>query len=378
MTLFMRVLVVLTAFFGALLMGTFVPVLARPDVWGSIVWRHPWALLLFALIPFLLVAATFVADLRTPRLKFPTLAVLARGPLGWRASVRDVPGALRAAALAFAVVALARPQNVLRTSEAEERGIDIVVVLDLSESMRAVMDAPVTTPLQGKRGMRPTRLDVAKDTIRDFIQRRKNDRIGVVVFGVSAFVLSPPTLDYSLVNTLVAGVAIEDLNGAGTAIGDAVGTAVARLRRSNARSKVVILLTDGDSNAGSISPEYSIDLAKTQGVHVYTVQIGNGDEVDVFSGLDLFGQPQYRRARFPVNPELLKTMAQQTGGEAFVATDRAGLEQSMHTILDRLEKTKLANASSSYEELFPFFLVPACVWLVVEVLLRLLVVRRFP
>src|SRR5208282_3365753 len=107
-----------------------------------------------------------------------------------------------------------------------------------------------------------------------------------------------------------------------TAIGDAVGTAVARMRRSDARSKAVVLLTDGESNEGVISPEYSAHLAQKEGVRVYTIQIGNGDDVDVYTGTDLFGQPVYGHQRFPVNPALLQAMSHDTGGEAFIATDR--------------------------------------------------------
>ncbi len=165
-----------------------------------------------------------------------------------------------------------------------------MIVLDLSGSMRALMDQPAQAG-GGNRTARLTRLETAKQVILDFIARRENDRIGVVVFGRSAYILSPPTLDKTLLAALVSKMSLELIDGAGTAIGDAVGTAVARLRRSDARSKAVILLTDGDSNAGSIAPEYSAHLAQTQGVRVYTVQIGNGDDVDVQTGVDLFGQP---------------------------------------------------------------------------------------
>jgi len=157
-----------------------------------------------------------------------------------------------------------------------------------------------------------------------------------------------------------------------------VGTAVARMRRSSARSKAVVLLTDGDSNAGVISPEYSAHLAQKEGVRVYTVQIGNGNEVDVQQGIDFFGQPVYKRQRFPVNPELLRSMSHETGGEAFIATDKSGLESSMHSILDHLEKTKFESQASTMEDLFPFLLVPAVVLLAFEALVRLALVRRFP
>jgi Ca-activated chloride channel family protein len=357
------------------------PLWMRGEAWLSSTWLAPWWALGLLSIPWVVYKTTIGADRRAPRLGLPTLAPMAPGPRGWRSKIRDTPGILRGAAIALGVLAMARPQNVLRGETSEERGIDIVIVLDLSGSMRAVMDDPQqVTPKIGPDGKpyRATRIDTAKDVILDFIGRRKTDRIGVVVFGRAAYVLSPPTLDYALLSELVGKMSLDLIDGNGTAIGDAVGTAVARLRRSSARSKAIVLLTDGDSNAGSISPEYSAHLAQTQAVRVYTVQIGNGDEVLVQDGVDLFGQPRYVTAHFPVNPELLKKIAGDTGGEAFVATDKKGLEESMHAILNRLEKTRFEAQAATMEDLFPFLLVPAVVLVAVEGLLRLLLVRRFP
>jgi Ca-activated chloride channel family protein len=247
--------------------------------------------------------------------------------------------------------------------------------------MAAVMDAPagaVPGPSARAARQRPTRIEVAKDVLVDFVRRRKTDRIGVVVFAKQAFVLSPPTLDYGLITGLVSRLDLNAIDGQGTAIGDAVGSAVARMRHSDARSKAVVLITDGDSNAGVISPEYSAHLSQKEGVRVYTVQIGNGDEVDVQTGTDLFGQPVYEHVHFPVNPELLRTMSHDTGGESFIATDRAGLEKSMHSILDHLEKTRFEAQSSTMEDLFPLLLVPAAVLVALEALVRLALVRRYP
>jgi Ca-activated chloride channel family protein len=333
-----------------------------------------------AAVPFVVYRMTLGADARVPRLGLPTIVPLALGPRGWRASFRDAPGVLRGAALVLAILALGPPQSVLRGETQEEKGIDIVLVLDLSGSMSAVLDSPSKSFNPGARGphARPTRLDVAKDVLIDFVRRRKTDRIGVVVFAKQAFVLSPPTLDYDLIASLVSHIELGVIDPNKTAIGDAVGTAVARMRRSDARSKAVVLLTDGDSNEGVISPEYSAHLAQKEGVRVYTVQIGNGDDVDVYKGTDLFGQPVYSRERFPVNPALLKSMAHETGGEAFIATDKSGLENSMHSILDHLEKTRFESQAAAMEDLFPFLLVPAVVLVALEALVRLLLVRRFP
>jgi Ca-activated chloride channel family protein len=331
-------------------------------------------------VPFVVWRMTLGADSRVPRLGVPAIAPVMLGPRGWRASLRDAPGVLRGAALVLAALALGRPQSVLRGETGEERGIDIILVLDLSGSMSAVMDAPSDLGGQGDRTLRhrPTRIDVAKEVLIDFVRRRRTDRIGVVVFAKQAFVLSPPTLDYALIASLVSKIELGVIDSSKTAIGDAAGTAVARMRRSNARSKAVVLLTDGDSNEGAISPEYAAHLAQKEGVRVYTVQIGNGDDVDVQSGTDLFGQPVYVRKRFPVNPDLLRKMAHETDAEAFIATDRSGLQNSMHSILDHLEKTKFEAQAATMEDLFPFLLVPAVVLLALEALARLFLVRRFP
>jgi Ca-activated chloride channel homolog len=377
-----RALLIAMASIAVLVVAAAYPVAARGEAWRSVAWQHPWWLVGLAVVPLVVWWMTLGADGRVPRLALPTLAPLVTGPRGWRTRLRDLPGILRGPALVLAIAALARPQNVLRGESSEEKGIDIVIALDLSNSMEAVMDAPSGAMAEApgpdsKPGHRPTRLDTAKDVIVDFIGRRKSDRIGIVVFGVHAYVLSPPTLDYALLSQLVRQMELGVVDGEGTAIGDAVGTAVARLRRSTARSKTVILLTDGDSNQG-LSPEYAAYLAKTQAVRIYTVQIGNGDEVDVFSGRDIFGQPTYKRMRYPVNPALLNKMAHDTGGEAFIATDRQGMQKSMNAILDSLEKSRFEAQIATMEDLFPFLLVPAVALLVLEALARLLLVRRFP
>ena len=375
-----------------LVLGLLYPALARGEAWLGAIWtvpvlawlpreaRFPTLLGLIVVLGGLVIwRMTLAADARTPRLRMSTVAPLLTGPRGFRTKLRDMPGMIRVAAIALALLAIGRPQNVLRGENTDEKGIDIVLVLDLSGSMRALMDAD-SAPARTQAGgvTRKTRLETAKEVILDFVARRKNDRIGVVVFGRAAYILSPPTLDKSLLAGLVSKMDLGLIDGNGTAIGDAVGTAVARLRRSSARSKAIILLTDGDSNAGSIAPDYAAHLAQTQAVRVYTVQIGNGDDVDVQDGTDIFGQPRFVREHFPVNPELLKRMASTTGGDSFVANDKKGLELSMHQILDKLEKTRFEAQAATMEDLFPFLLLPAVMLLALEALIRVFIVRRFP
>jgi Ca-activated chloride channel family protein len=345
--------------------------------------QHPWLLLLLLAVPLLFYRSTLGEDRRLPRARLGTLLPLRIGPSGLRVWLRDLPGVLRSVALIFGVLALARPVNTLRPDIQDEEGIDIVLVLDLSGSMQAAMDN-LPPDLEGfvpKRapGIRPTRLDAARAVIRDFVSQRKTDRIGVVVFGAEAYVLSPPTLDYHLLDGLVGRMELDLIDGSGTAIGDALGVAAARLRRSTARSKAVVLLTDGDNKGGKLAPEYAAHLINTVGARLYTVQIGQGEEAQVLDRRrDLFGQPRYVTVPFPVNPKLLKDLAEKTGGSMYVATDATALRAGFHDVLNKLEKTKFEASVATYEELYRFLLLPAVLLLALDALLRALLLRRFP
>jgi len=168
------------------------------------------------------------------------------------------------------------------------------------------------------------------------------------------------------------------IDGGSTAIGDAIGVAVARLRRSKAETKTVILLTDGDNNAGRYSPEYAAELATKVGVKLYTIQIGTGETAKVQDGIDALGQPHFVHYPFPVNPKLLAELADKTGGKTYVATDAKTLRDSFHDVLDSLEKTRFEAATASYDELFDLLLLPGALLLGIEVVLRALLLRRFP
>lgn len=367
----------------AVLLGIAYPAFARGSELLFADFQNRWLLLLLLGVPLLFYRSTLGEDRRLPRARLGTLLPLRIGPSGPRVWLRDFPGVLRSVAVVFGILALARPVNTLRPDIRDEEGIDIILVLDLSGSMQAALDN-LPADLEGfvpKRpaGIRPTRLDAARAVIRDFISQRKTDRIGVVVFGADAYVLSPPTLDYHLLDNLVARMELDLIDGNGTAIGDALGVAAARLRRSTARSKAVVLLTDGDNKGGKLAPDYAAHLIGTVGARLYTVQIGQGDDAEILDRQrDLFGQPRYVRMPFPTNPKLLKELAEKTGGSMYVATDATALRAGFHEVLNKLEKTKFESSVATYEELFRFLLLPAVLLLALDALLRALWLRRFP
>lgn len=378
----LRLGVLLLATLSCAALAALYPLLARGDQILQASWQNPWAFGLLILVPLVFYRITLGEDRGTPRLRLGSLEPLGHWPVGLRVWFRDLPGVARALGLGLMVLALARPVNTFAPQTADEEGIDLVVVLDLSGSMQAVMDNLPEDLKQyvDKRpaAIRPTRLDAAKAVIRDFISRRKTDRIGVIVFGKSAYVLSPPTLDYHLLDLLVSRMQLNLVDPTGTAIGDAVGVAVARLRKSHAKSKAVLLLTDGDNQGGQISPQYAGHLATTVGAKLFAIQIGEGKDAVVQAGFDLFGQPRYVSQSYPTNPELLKELASKTGGAMYVASDVTALQASFHDVLNKLEKTRFEASSASFEDLYRFLLLPGVLLLAVDALLRSLWFRRFP
>lgn len=315
---------------------------------GGLEFAHPWAL--YGLFLAGAAAALLVQRRRRlPRLVLPSsAAALSLEPSVW-ARLWWLPGALLVATLFLTSIGLAGPR--LRASRRQDmavEGIDIVVAFDLSTSMLAADFRP------------KDRITVAKEVLKSFIASRQNDRIGLVVFAGEAYTQCPLTLDYRVLEDLLeqvrTGVIVD-----GTAIGNALATAVNRLRESDAKSRVVILITDGDNNAGNISPVQAAQIARDLGIKVYTILIGKGGRVPYPTGTDLFGRTTYEPVEIDVNPDLLQQIAKVTGGAYYPATDKESLESGLRSVLDSLEKSKLYEASGAarYDEWYARFFLPA-------------------
>ncbi|MEM6629441.1 MAG: VWA domain-containing protein [Bacteroidota bacterium] len=297
-----------------------------------------------------------------PTLTLPILAGLKgyRNPV--RGFIKKNLFILRAIALGFLILALARPQTSFNEEEVSTEGIDIVIALDVSGSMLA-------------RDFQPDRLEAAKKKAEDFLDSRKNDRIGLVVFAGESFTQCPLTIDHQVVKKLLSEIKnglIED----GTAIGMGLATSISRLKESETQSKVVILLTDGVNNAGFIDPLTAVEAALEYGIRVYTIAVGRRGTAP-YPVQTPFGTT-YQNMEVEIDEELLQQIASETGGKYFRATNNQALE-NVYKEIDDLEKSKIqVTRISRKTEEFHWFLLMGGLFLLVEILLRYLVVRHIP
>jgi len=327
----------------------------------------PQAFWLLALLP-LWAFWRYRTQKRRAVLRFSGTHVLAHAPRGWRVWLLKVLPWLRVAAVVLVIIALARPrESDARRKDLTVEGIDIVLALDLSTSMEA-------------GDFRPNnRLFVAKEVLSEFVSSRVNDRIGLVVFAGAAYTQAPLTLDYGVVKGVVQQLRTRVLED-GTAIGDAIAVSVNRLRDSDTKSKVVVLITDGDNNSGRISPMDAAATAQSLKIPVFTILVGKGGKVPFPAGQDLWGNTAWREMEIPTNPKLLQEIAQTTGGEFYRATDRASLAEGLVKVLDKLERSKIleGGAAAHYREAFTPFLLWAFGLAGIELFLRSTLLRVFP
>lgn len=299
---------------------------------------HPALFWLLTSIP-LIVAAYLWADKKGVSMQVSRTPGM---PRTWRTKLRHIPFSLQLAAIALLVVALARPRTALQHQYAEEQGIDIALAVDISTSMLA-------------RDLHPDRIEAAKTVASEFVAARRGDRIALVAFAGEAFTLSPLTTDQTVLQTQIARLrsgVVED----GTAIGNGLATCVNRLRESEAKSKVVILLTDGENNRGEIAPLMAAQIARDHGIRLYTVGVGRRGQAP-YPTVDAFGNPTIVYAQVQIDEKLLKEMAEMTGGQYFRATDNRAL-QAIYAQIDRLETTPVpvTDLTTWREEFLPWLL----------------------
>lgn len=274
----------------------------------------------------------------------------------------------RCAALCLVLVALARPQTVLEGSKTVSEGVDIVLAIDTSTSMLAE-DFKI-----GSR--RINRFDVVKEVVRDFIQKRRDDRVGMVAFAARAYTVCPPTTDYNWLLENLDRVRVGMIEDA-TAIGSAIASSSNRLRTSKTKSKIIILLTDGVSNAGNISPLVAAEAAKALKIKVYTIGVGTKGLVP-YPFKDMYGRTVYQNIPIEIDEETLKRIAEVTGARYYRATDTETLWK-IYDDINRLEKSNIEHLGyRETSELFHYFLVPALIILGLEILLSNTVFMKVP
>ncbi len=336
---------------------------------------NPEFFILFLLIPLVILNYFRKNKTRSGSLRFSSLKTIkaVSKRTSWALKARHILIILRVAAILLLTVALARPQSSEKNSEVLTEGIDIVMTVDVSSSMRAEDLKPV-----GKDAPKDetNRLGAVKEVASDFIQGRKNDLIGLVVFAGKSFTQCPLTLDYGILVQFLDRVKIGMVED-GTAVGMGLATSLNRLRDSKAKSKVVILLTDGVNNAGQIDPVTAAKAAKSLGIRVYT--IGAGTDGTALYPVDdpLFGK-RYVNMPVEIDEETLREVAEITGGAYFRAKDTKALK-AIYQQIDELETTKIeVKEYTRYEELFMLFLWPAIFLFIMEIVLSNTRFRKIP
>jgi Ca-activated chloride channel family protein len=326
--------------------------------------ENPLFLLGLLLIPLLVV---FEKKRRKGFVFYSSLSLLERAQTHSSRLFLYLPLFIRVSALVLFFLALARPQWANEQTEVISQGVDIMLTLDTSGSMKA-LDFKIG-------GEEVDRLSAVKQVVADFIKHRVSDRLGMVVFGDMAYTQCPLTLDYDVLLNFLDQIEI-GAAGDATAIGDAIALSVKRLKDLPSKSKIIILLTDGRNNSGRLTPEKAAEIAATYGIKIYTIGVGTRGPVP-FPEETFFGTRQIL-VQLDIDEETLQRIAEKTGGQFFRATDTEGLQKIYQTI-DKLEKSEAkVKHFQEYRELFRNFVLVALVLLMVEILLKETVLRRFP
>ena len=299
-----------------------------------------------------------------PAMKVSTIAPFGRNIKSFRNRILHLPFALRVLTISMVIIVLARPQSSDSWEESDIEGIDIMLATDVSTSMLA-MD------------LKPNRIEAAKEVAAQFVSSRKNDNIGLTIFAGESFTQCPLTIDHAvmlnMLNAVKCDIALNGIIEDGTAIGMGIANGVSRLKDSKAKSKVIILLTDGSNNSGEISPEAAAEIAKEFGVRIYTIAVGTNSDTAPFPYGD-----QIINVPVEIDENTLRNIAEITNGKYYRATSKESLSE-IYSEIDKLERTKLhARQFSAYNEEYQIFALIALLSLLFEIVLRYTVLRKIP
>lgn len=330
----------------------------------EITFAHPWALWFLLIIPIMVLWYIFKGRKGKPELQMATLAPFVGRKPSAVVRLMHLPFILRCLTVALIITALCRPQTKLAWQDMTTEGIDIMLAMDLSPSMLA-------------RDFKPNRLEAAKNVGIDFIDGRPNDRIGLVVFSGESFTQCPLTVDHSVLKNLLT-VAEPDFLADGTAIGMGLASAVKRLKDSKSASKVIILITDGENNAGSVSPLTAAEIAQIYGIRVYTIGVGTRGRAYSPAYRYPNGEFAFDYVEVRIDEPLLEKIAKMTDGQYFRATNNEALKE-IYQKIDLLEKTRfdVTEFRRKREEFWPLALL-AALFLFTEWLLRNTLMRSIP
>ncbi|MEO6845822.1 MAG: VWA domain-containing protein [Chthoniobacterales bacterium] len=337
-----------------------------PDVSGF-AFAHPWVLFLLLLIPVLALLRGRLGG--NPGIVFSSVGTLAEIGSRRRSRAGNFLAALSYLGLALLIVGLARPQFGRTITHTQASGVDIMLLLDVSGSMLSE-DFTIGSS-------RANRIDAVKQVTQKFIESRPNDRIGIIAFAGRPYIVSPPTLDHDWLITNLDRVQVglvED----GTAIGSAIAVGANRLKNKDAKTRLMVLLTDGANNAGKVSPTTAAEAARALGIRIYTIGAGTRGPVP-YPVVDPFGQKRYQLLEtMDADDDTLSKIAKETNGQFFRATDIHSLENIFKDI-DKLEKTKIEfQKIAEYRDLFPGFLLAGLILLILEIILSQTVWRKLP
>ena len=331
-------------------------------MFSDITFAYPWVLYLLVLVPLMLLLYFFKGKRSEPSITFSSLNIIRTQNSTLREKLKHLPIILRALVVALIIIALARPQSFSSGENIYSEGIDIAMVLDISGSMLA-------------EDLKPNRLEAAKNVIDKFVEGRTTDRIGLVIFAREAFTQCPLTVDYSVLRNLLLDIKsgmVED----GTAIGNALANGVNRLKDSKAKSRVIILLTDGVNNSGEVDPLSAAQIAQTFGIRIYTIGVGTRGEAP-YPVQTPFGI-RYQMVPVEIDEDVLKKIAQSTDGQYFRATNNRTLGE-IYDKINQLEKTRVEITSyRNAKELFYPWLGAGILLLFIEAGLARTFLKKLP